>query len=152
MRHGIPIALGSDSHAQINPLEDARQLDYHLRLLQRERAILDQIDGEPLASRLFDCATKNGGKALQLPVGEFAPGCFADFFTVDLKEISVAGHSPDSLLSMLVFALDRLAISDVVVDGKFILRDHRHPLHEEIVSRYEEVDSSVWQQRREDWH
>jgi formimidoylglutamate deiminase len=40
MMAGICIALGSDSQAQIDPLEDARQLDYHLRLQQKERAIL----------------------------------------------------------------------------------------------------------------
>jgi len=32
MREGIGIALGSDSQAQIDPLEDARELEYHLRL------------------------------------------------------------------------------------------------------------------------
>ncbi len=31
MASGIRVALGSDSQAQIDPLEDARELDYHLR-------------------------------------------------------------------------------------------------------------------------
>ena len=43
MREGIRIALGSDSQAQIDPLEDARELEYHLRLDRQQRAILDQI-------------------------------------------------------------------------------------------------------------
>jgi len=51
MKLGVRHALGSDSQAQIDPLEDARELDYHLRLAQRERAVLDQIDGRPIASR-----------------------------------------------------------------------------------------------------
>ena len=67
MSAGIPVALGSDSQAQIDPLEDARELDYHLRLVHQERAILDQIAGEPLASRLFQCATINGARALSVP-------------------------------------------------------------------------------------
>ena len=46
MKAGISVALGSDSQAQIDPLEDARELDYHLRLEQQERAILDQIARE----------------------------------------------------------------------------------------------------------
>jgi formimidoylglutamate deiminase len=67
MAAGVRIALGSDSQAQIDPLEDARELDYHLRLEQEERAILDQIGSKPLASALFDCATTHGAHALALP-------------------------------------------------------------------------------------
>ena len=50
MSSRIYVALGSDSQAQIDPLEDARQLDYHLRLEQEERAILDQIASKRIAS------------------------------------------------------------------------------------------------------
>jgi formimidoylglutamate deiminase len=98
MGQGIRIALGSDSQAQIDPLEDARQLEYHLRLDRQQRAILDQIGGQNLASRLFDCATVNGARALGLPTGELTGGALADFFTVDLDDVSIAGHSGEDLL------------------------------------------------------
>ncbi len=67
MRQGIRIAFGSDSQAQIDPLEDARELEYHLRLERQQRAILDQIGEQTLASRLFDCATVHGARALGVP-------------------------------------------------------------------------------------
>jgi formimidoylglutamate deiminase len=140
----VPVALGSDSQAQIDPLEDARQLDYHLRLHQQQRAILDQINQQPLAQRLFKCATLNGARALALPSGDFVRGCCADFFTVDLRDLSIAGNSADDLLPLLVFGLERTAIRDVAVNGKLILRDGRHPLHDEIVARYQEVHTEVW--------
>ena len=70
MRQGIRIAFGSDSQAQIDPLEDARELEYHLRLERQQRAILDQIGEQTLASRLFDCATVHGARALGVPTGE----------------------------------------------------------------------------------
>ena len=144
MESGIPIALGSDSQAQINPLEDARQLDYHLRLLHQERAVLDQIHGQPLAQRLFECATINGARALAVPAGDLAPGSCADFFTVDLRDLSIAGHSADDLLPLLVFGVARTAVRDVSVSGQLIVRDGRHPLEDEIVSRYAEVHAKVW--------
>jgi formimidoylglutamate deiminase len=59
---GIRLALGSDSQAQIDPLEDARELEYHLRLLQQKRAILDQVGGRLWRSNLFDSATVNGAR------------------------------------------------------------------------------------------
>lgn len=142
---GISVAFGSDSQAQIDPLEDARELDYHLRLKQQERAILDQIAAQPLALRLFDCATVHGGRALGLPGGGLTLGSFADFFTIDLNDVSIAGHSAEDLLPIIVFALNRSAIRDVVVNGRFILRDQKHVLHEEIVSRYKEIHRKVWQ-------
>lgn len=144
MQVGIRIALGSDSQAQIDPLEDARELDYHLRLQHEQRAILDHIGGVPLAQRLFDCATVNGARSLAVPTGDLRPGSCADFFTVDLRDLSIAGQSADDLLPQLVFGLNRTAIRDVAVNGKLILRDGRHPLHDEIVSRYAELHARVW--------
>ena len=148
MTAGIRIAFGSDSQAQIDPLEDARELDYHLRLKQQERAILDQIGDQTLASRLFDCATLHGARALDLPGGGLTPGSFADFFAVDLNDVSIAGHSAEDLLPIIVFTLNRSAIRDVVVNGRFILRDQKHALQDEITSRYKQVHQEVWQNSR----
>ena len=144
MKSGIRVALGSDSQAQIDPLEDARELDYHLRLTHQQRAILDQIGEQGLAARLYDCATVNGSLALGVPSGRLTAGCFADFFTVDLRDISIAGHSGDDLLPLIVFGMSRTAIRDLAVNGRWIVRDGRHKLLEEIVSRYEEVHARVW--------
>jgi formimidoylglutamate deiminase len=148
MSAGIRVALGSDSQAQIDPLEDARELDYHLRLQQQKRAILDQSATMSLATQLFECATVHGAQSLAVPSGELKPGEFADFFTVDLNDASIAGHSSDDLLSIVVFSLNRSAIRDVVVNGRMILRDRKHPHQDEIVSRYADVHRKVWRNSR----
>jgi formimidoylglutamate deiminase len=140
----IRVALGSDSQAQIDPLEDARELDYHLRLERQERAILDPMSEQTLASWLFDCATVHGARALGVAGGGLTPGSFADFFTVDLKDVSIAGHSAEDLLPILVFSLSRSAIRDVVVNGRFVVRDQRHIHQDEIISRYGEVHRKLW--------
>ena len=147
MRGGIRIALGSDSQAQIDPLEDARELEYHLRLDRQQRAILDQIGERTLASRLFDCATVNGARSLGVNAGQWSAGSLADFFTVDLDDLSIAGHSGGDLLPLLVFSLNRSAVRDVVVNGRWVVRDGRHPLQEEIVSRYKELHEKLWGSR-----
>ena len=138
MREGVSIALGSDSQAQIDPLEDARQLEYHLRLERQQRAILDQINAQPLASRLFDCATVHGASALGVPAA-------ADFFTVDRDDLSIAGHSSKDLLPLAVFTLNRTAIRDVMVDGRWVVRDGQHPLQAEIVARYKQLHHKLWE-------
>jgi len=144
MGEGIAIALGSDSQAQLDPLEDARELEYHLRLDREQRAILDQVGEKTLASRLFDCATVNGARSLGVNAGILSPGSLADFFTVDLDDVSIAGHSAEDLLPLAVFSLNRTAIRDVVVNGRFVVRDGRHLLQEEIVCRYKELHKKLW--------
>ena len=150
MSAGIPVALGSDSQAQIDPLEDARELDYHLRLVQQKRAILDQIAGESLADRLFRCATRNGARALAIPAGDLKNELMADFFTVDLDDVSISGSGDESLLSTIVFSLQRCAIRDVAVGGKLIIENGRHALQGEIVGRYQQVHEKVWKSSHHD--
>lgn len=144
MERGISIAFGSDSQAQIEPLEDARELEYHLRLQQQQRSLLDGIDGQELSSRLFRCTTANGAAALGCATGELEAGKQADFFTVNLDDVSIAGNSDEDLLSAIVFGMNRSAIADVAVGGKFLVRDHRHPRQQEIIHEYQEVARKVW--------
>ena len=141
---GIRIALGSDSQTQIEPLEDARELDYHLRLTHEQRAILDQIGNQEIATRLFECATVNGARSLMAPGGDLELGSPADFFTVQLSDPCIAGNSPNDLLSLIVFSLNRSAICDVAVRGRLIVRDREHTDQREIISRYEDICRKVW--------
>jgi formimidoylglutamate deiminase len=64
--------------------------------------------------------------------------------SIDLADISVAGHTPESLLPLIVFGANRTAIRDVVVNGTMILQDGKHPLEEEIVSKYQQLYRTVW--------
>ena len=144
MSSSIRVALGSDSQAQIDPLEDARELDYHLRLRDQQRALLDSIDDTPIAERLLSCATRNGAHALSVPAGEFIEGALADAFTIYLDDPSIAGHSPEDLLPIIVFNLNRSAIGDVIVNGKCIVCNGVHVLQHEIVARYNEIHTRVW--------
>jgi len=67
------------------------------------------------------------------------PGRPADFFSVDLQDVSIAGVAPEELLSMIVFSLERTAVRDVVMNGRAVVTEGRHALADEIVSRYREV-------------
>jgi len=73
-----------------------------------------------------------------------APGGPADFFAVDLDDSSIAGNCGASLLPMVVFSLNRRAITDLVVGGKHIYRDGSHALVHEIVAQYKDVYQKVW--------
>jgi formimidoylglutamate deiminase len=136
---GVRVALGSDSQIQIDLLEDARELEYHLRLQQTARNVLaphDDTSSSALPWRLFDCATINGAASIGFGVGKLEPGAPADFFTVDLDDPSIAGSSTDDLLANIVFSLSRAAVRDVVVTGKQIVENGRHRDQDEIVEKF----------------
>ena len=154
-KHNVPICLGTDSHAQIDLLEDARELEYHLRLQKLERAVLDnqfqvsssesQVEDRGwLAARLFECATINGALSLGSPGGTLEPGKAADFFTVALSDPSIAGASTGDLLSSIVFSLSRAAICEVAVGGKPIVSEGRHLIQEEVIERFNELQKKLW--------
>ena len=136
MRAGITFCFGSDSQATIDLLEDARELDYHLRLQRQRRVLLDGIDGVGLSERLFASATLGGARSLGLDTGALAIGSPADFFTVDLDDPSIAGATPADLLPAIVFTLARTAVREVVVQGETVIRNGVHPEQRRIVERY----------------
>jgi formimidoylglutamate deiminase len=135
-RLGIPVCFGTDSQAQIDIFEDARQNEYHLRLQQQERGILDQSPHRDIAARLFHSATASGYRSLGINGGTLAPGEPADFFTIDLDDLAILGADQSSLISQSVFALGRSAIRDVAIDGRLLIADGHHPLSTEIRLRY----------------
>ncbi|WP_263357587.1 formimidoylglutamate deiminase [Acidicapsa ligni] len=142
---GIPVAFGTDSQAQIDILEDARQLEYHLRLKDQQRGILDAsarsdwASREPIGNALFRAASSNGYAALGLPGGSLAAGEPADFFTVDLNDLSILGSDAESILTQAVFASAKGAIRDVAVQGRLVLQDGKHVLNEDIRTQYQDV-------------
>ncbi len=133
----VGICFGSDSNIQIDLLEDARLLEYHLRMNRLERAVLAPPSGRTaLAQRLFESATESGAAALAIPVGTLETGKPADFFTVDLNDPCLAGADPASLLNHIVFSLERTAIREVCVDGEMQIQDCHHAREEEIVQDF----------------
>jgi len=144
---GVRLSLGTDSHAQIDLLEDARELEYHLRLQKTERSVLapdndNAISG--LAARLFECATINGAESIGAPTGKLEAGRPADFFTVDLDDPSIAGATEEDLLSSVVFAQSRTAVRDVVIAGQRVVADGRHATQAEVVERFKLLQKKLW--------
>lgn len=146
LQNGVKVSLGTDSQTQIDLLEDARELEYHLRLQRMERNVLAAQDNErsSLARTLFECATINGAKSIGSESGTLTPKSPADFFSVDLGDPSIAGANLETLLTNIVFSSSRAAVRDVVVAGKQIVSEGRHLDQDEIVLEFNDLQNRLW--------
>jgi formiminoglutamate deiminase len=119
---GCSLTLGSDSHAVIDILEEARGVEYAERLARRSR-------GHFTAEALLQAATSAGHASLGwLDAGEITPGARADLVTVSLDSIRTAGTVGELALEAAVFAASSPDIRTVVISGRDVVRDGVHQL------------------------
>jgi formimidoylglutamate deiminase len=124
------LCVGSDSQATVNPSEELRWLEYQQRLRKKRRGVLAARSEAHVGTRLWRDAAQNGARAIGQPAGEIAVGKRADWLVLDPSHPAMAGAAEDGALDRLVFAGADKAIRDVMVGGKWAVKDHRHPADE----------------------
>jgi formimidoylglutamate deiminase len=112
------LAIGTDSNNRLAMLEELRWLEYGQRLQGELRGALPDAAGD-VAPTLLAAATTGGARALAVPAGRIAAGCWADFVAVDLGAPALAELPPERLLAALVFGAGNEAIAGTYVGGKW---------------------------------
>ncbi|MFD7629371.1 formimidoylglutamate deiminase [Streptomyces sp. NPDC059851] len=134
---GSPLSLGSDSHAVIDLLEEARAMELNERLRSRTR-------GHWTANALLTAATADGHASLGLPdAGRLEPGALADFTTIALDTVRTAGPVPRLGAETAVFAASAADVRHTVVAGRHIVRDGAHTLLPDVPSALAESIAAV---------
>ncbi len=133
---GIGLCIGSDSQVCLDPCEELRWLEYQQRLRRRRRAVL-ATPGEPSAgARLWRECARTGARALGQNAGALEPGRRADWLVLDAGHADLAGAAGEAVLDRLVFAGGAGAIRDVMVAGRWVIRDRQHPAAEQAAARF----------------
>ena len=111
---GTNLALGTDSNAVIDLVQEGRLLEMHERLRRRARLVLHDASGG-VASRLVDAATLGGARSLGRPLGRLAMGSPFDAACIDLRHPFLA-DVPD------LHVLDALWMSgtSAPIDGTYV--------------------------------
>jgi cytosine/adenosine deaminase-related metal-dependent hydrolase len=107
---GCPLAVGSDSNAVIDMLEEARGLE-----LDQRRATGRRVLHEP--EELLSAATVNGMRALGWEAGELREGMLADFVTLEQQPARWRELSP----AYLVYGFSGRDVTNVVVGGETVI-------------------------------
>jgi formiminoglutamate deiminase len=113
---GSPLCLGSDQHAVIDLLEEARALEMHERLITNQR-------GRFTPAEVVEALTATGHASLGWhDVGRIAVGQRADLVAVSTSSVRTAGSDPAQIV-MSAYASD---VDTVVIDGVVKVRNGRH--------------------------
>jgi formimidoylglutamate deiminase len=136
---GGRFGIGSDSHVSVSPVEELRWLEYGQRLTTLRRLVAASAAEPHCGARLWRAALAGGAQALGRRIGRLAPGCRADLIRLDTDHPQLCGRSGDLLLDSLVFAGNANPVQDVMVGGRWRVRDRRHPDHEPIAAAYRET-------------
>ena len=135
---GCPIGMGSDNMAE-DMVEVVRSALFHERVRRN-----DEMWPQP--EDVLDWATIGGARALGVgdEVGSLEVGKKADLFMLDLRR----SHLVPTLriVSVFVHQAQPMDITDVMVDGTWVMRDSRILSFDEyeVVTRAEEIGHRVW--------
>jgi formiminoglutamate deiminase len=131
---GLPVCLGSDSHAVIDPFLEMRSLEYDERLASGAR-------GHWAAHELLAAATASSHLAIGWPeAGRISVGALADLVTVNLGSPRLAGAADDRLLELATFSAGAADVTHVVSSGKVVVAEGHHVVVEDVAA---ELRSSI---------
>jgi 5-methylthioadenosine/S-adenosylhomocysteine deaminase len=126
---GVNICLGTDGPASNNSLDMFLEMKF-ASLLQKVKEMDPTLAS---AKEIFEMATKNGAKALKINSGEIKEGKLADLILIDLNQVYFQpGHN---FISDFVYSASGNCVSDVICDGKILMRDRRVEGEKEIMRK-----------------
>ncbi len=126
LAEGGRFGVGSDSNVSTSPIEELRWLEYVRRLESRARNVTETRQGASVATSLLTRAARGGAQALGRHAGEIAPGRRADLVVLNTEHPALAGRRGTALLDAWVFSGNSTPVRDVMVDGRWVLRDGLH--------------------------
>lgn len=141
---GGRIGIGSDSHISVSPREELRWLEYGQRLQSGKRNVAAN-PGASVGESLWRQTTQGGARASGQPApwstqaGEQQPGSSADFLVLDDNSAWLAARGEHTVLDSFIFAGNEPLVRDVMVAGKWRVRDFHHHDEERIATRFKQV-------------
>ncbi|MGH8433759.1 MAG: amidohydrolase family protein, partial [Pseudomonas sp.] len=131
LAQGGRLGIGSDSHVSVSVAEELRWLEYGQRLRDQKRNRLYRSDQPMIGRTLYDAALAGGAQALGQPIGALEIGKRADLLVLDGNDPYIATAETDAILNRWLFAGSDRQIRDVMVGGRWVIREGRHAAQEQ---------------------
>lgn len=146
LARGVPISIGSDSQVTRDWPSELRLLDYGQRLHLRRRNVsaAPALGEASTAARLFERVRAGGAAAAGFARWGLEAGARADLLVVAADDAPLMGVPPQNTLDALVFSSPGRPFRDVMVAGRWALRERRHAREGEIAQRFEQAMRALW--------
>jgi formimidoylglutamate deiminase len=128
--------IGGDSHVSRDPAQELRLLEYVQRLVGRRRNINISSTSAAVGTTLWLEAAAGGAQALGREMGALATGKRADLVVLDGEHPDLAPRTGDAIANALVFSGTSGLVRDVMVAGRWVVRERRHAQDEAAAQRY----------------
>lgn len=125
---GGRFGIGSDSQVSRSPFEELRLLEYVQRLVLRRRNVSVGKTSAAVGTTLWLEAAEGGAQASGRAMGKIAPGHRADFVVLDTERPDLTGRAGDDIANVAVFSGGENPVQDVMVGGRWQVREGKHPL------------------------
>jgi formimidoylglutamate deiminase len=136
---GGRFAIGGDSHVSRDPVEELRMLEYVQRLAHRKRNLTVRTDSPAVGTTLWSEAATGGAQALARGAGAIAPGLRADLLVLHGGHPDLAACEGDAVANALIFSGTANLVRDVMVGGRWVVRESYHPRAEAAAREYARV-------------
>ncbi len=105
-------------------------------MVRQRRAVLNTPAMPHTGSCLYSSAVAGGAQALGFAAAGLSVGAPADIVVLDTERPEFAGVTPAALLDSYVFSPRPGAVRDVMVGGKWVIRQRHHPQRAVIEAAY----------------
>ncbi|MBJ7308940.1 formimidoylglutamate deiminase [Rugamonas sp. CCM 8940] len=136
---GGRFGIGSDSHISQSAVEELRWLEYGQRLQHLRRNIAVSAGQRNVGDFLWQSALQGGAQASGRPLGALAVGKRADLVVLDDAHPNLCGLEIDEVLGSFIFSGNDNLVKDVMVGGRWAVRDGRHVAQQAIAARFKQT-------------
>ena len=138
LKKGLKVSLGTDGASSNNALSMFSEMKVAALSAKGES---HDITAAPVQS-ILKMAQQTPAEFLGLNAGKIQEGALADFIFVDTH--NTLTHPLHFLESHCVYSMDSSCVSDVCVNGRFVLKNKNHPLENEIIDSFLSLTKSFF--------
>ena len=141
----VPLALGSDSNVRRDWAGELESLEYGQRLRLERRNVAANLSRSPsTAGTLFATALDGGRRAAGFERWGLVEGARADLVVLDDGAPGLSGVPDGATLDAFVFSAGARAIRDVMVAGRWTIRERVHREEAAIARDFVRAMRELW--------